>query len=350
MKDTMALKLFLLLFLFSLHAKMEIYCDNCSDKKRYDLIAVGKIAAKTYFKERAPEGSLEESPLHFEFSGESLNMLKALSQLGKKCALYGTVGKDALGQKAYFTLQDLGIFPFLKRIEPPTKKILSFLSSQEEEKESSTFSEEIEIERQDLAGAKHLHIESTFLLHKSWILSLCRKAKEHHLKISLDLRGYDRSKEDIIDLLANYIDLLFLTEKEAKVLTKMEPLHATSYFASLCPTVVILSEDNGGWVKQGKDFLYFPKIEAKIVDFSGKEEYFLAGFIYGYLKGKKIEDAIWTGLYLASQIIKVIGSELPLNIWESIKERIYLEESMAKQLKEEKDLPCLPNNPLHNYR
>ncbi len=55
----------------------------------------------------------------------------------------------------------------------------------------------------------------------------------------------------------------------------------------------------------------------------------VAGILYGLIRGKKDEEAIWFGMHLSDTIGQKEITSLSHEDWERIKRRIFLEESMV---------------------
>ena len=56
---------------------------------------------------------------------------------------------------------------------------------------------------------------------------------------------------------------------------------------------------------------------------SAAGDMFAAGFLYGMAHGAELRTAGECGALLASQVVRVVGSELPDSVYEMMKERFF---------------------------
>ena len=58
------------------------------------------------------------------------------------------------------------------------------------------------------------------------------------------------------------------------------------------------------------------------VDTTAAGDLWAAGFLYGVLRERPLMEAAWYGSLISSEVVKVVGSELPEPAWNEIKGKI----------------------------
>ena len=160
----------------------------------------------------------------------------------------------------------------------------------------------ISIDKVDIEGVKNAsHIHMTGYEgsknHAAYLSLLKRVKAETEATVSFDL-GWDSTGEwnPQIKELFPYIDVLFMNETEAihygRTKTAQE---AAREFAKDCDRVVIKLGSSGSFaIENGKE-VFLPAYRVKAVDTTGAGDSFNAGFVYGFLTGKGLEECLACG-------------------------------------------------------
>ena len=149
------------------------------------------------------------------------------------------------------------------------------------------------------------------------------------MSISIDLANAQivaDNKEYILSILPK-IDMLFCNEVEAKELTGLSPSLAVNVLAQSCKTAVVTMSEKGCWTQSGSKRFYTPALPADAVDTTAAGDLFAAGFIHGYLSKYPLEKCAYFGALTASNVVKVIGTDIPDHLWS-----IILQEDKSIQL------------------
>ncbi len=120
----------------------------------------------------------------------------------------------------------------------------------------------------------------------------------------------NKYREQFLDLVKN-VDLVFCNEKEAFALFKISSIDgAIKKFQELNKVVIMTASANGAYIIRGEKVIHVPtKVsQEKVVDTTGAGDAFTAGFLYGYVGGKTLEESGEIGAKAAAYIIQQIGA------------------------------------------
>jgi|GEM_PF-4170767 len=340
------LKILLLLpfFLFSVESSM-------IDPSRSNRILVLGIPTAEYYASDSHEIPMSEIPSKIKpvFSGSGVVETRVLAHLGFNCALLGSIGEDLVGKAFIQSLQDEKIKPLLLNIKNATPSNIHFIqkdgSSEIKPLIRAQGERSVNLQPQDFEKLKLCHVSVSSQSDLSVINQALKLAKEKGALISLALLEYDHLKDKRKTLLGtttSYVDLLFLNKESAKALSKgMEPMDASNYLSRYADTVIVMMGENGGWIKNKQTHFYYPGIPSKVLDRSGSNEFFTAGFLFSHLRERPLQESAWTGAYLSSLVMQEIGPEIK-HPWGKIRDRIHVEEAMV--LKAENSLKDIAEN------
>ena len=150
-----------------------------------------------------------------------------------------------------------------------------------------------------MKNASHIHMTGYegSKNHAAYLSLLKRVKAETEATVSFDL-GWDPTGEwnPQIKELFPYIDVLFMNETEAihygRTKTAQE---AAREFAKECDRVVIKLGSSGSLaIENGKE-VFLPAYRVKAMDTTGAGDSFNAGFVYGFLTGKSLEECLACG-------------------------------------------------------
>lgn len=261
--------------------------------------------------------------------GSCSNTIKGLTNLGHSCAFFGKIGKDEMGSQYYKSIKKAGIFPLCLQSDSPTQVCMCLVSNDGERTmrccpgAANEISAE-EIDPNNFKGVRLVHIEGYMLYSKdgNFIPSAMKCAKESGALISFDLSSYDLirlQKEKIMDLLKNYVDIVFANEEEVKELTGMDPVEGCQFLKEICPVAVVMLGANGCLVGSKKDIYYSPAFPVKVVDTTGAGDLFASGFLHGYLNGLHLKACALMGNMVGGAVCEVFGAEIPEKKWDQIR-------------------------------
>jgi sugar/nucleoside kinase (ribokinase family) len=128
----------------------------------------------------------------------------------------------------------------------------------------------------------------------------------------------EESRDFLLDLINNYVDIVFANEQEAFALTGLEPEEALRFIASKVQIAVVKVGAKGAFVQRGNEIVTVPPMEATVVDTTGAGDMWAAGFLAGLVKGENLQKCGKMGAIVAKNIIEVVGAKMDAARWEKI--------------------------------
>lgn len=265
--------------------------------------------------------------------GSCANTMRGLAQLGNACAFTGKIGRDPMGKKFVESLLRVGITPKLVLTSTPTGQALCIITPDGERTMRSFLGSGKEMSPKDLhpstfSGAKLVHIEGYTLLNEGLTKQAMELAKAAGAKVSLDLGSFEvvsQFKETLIELIAQYVDVLFGNQNEIQTLTQLPPQKACQLLSDICETVVVLLGGEGCLVGNHSKQVQCPALAVPVIDTTGAGDLFVSGFLHGYLKGHSIEECGYFGTLVGAEVVQVRGVDISPEQWSKLNKHIHKE-------------------------
>lgn len=265
---------------------------------------------------------------HKATGGSAGNTVLALANLGAKPGFIGKIGTDPVG--AFFQKNGVKHEIDMKLLNDvlPTGVASTFISPDGERTFGTYLGAAAALRAEDLTldmfkGYAYLYIEGYLVQDRELLMRAVQLGKEAGLQICLDMASYNIVKENLDffkTLIAQYVDIVFANEEEAKAYTGKEPWEAMNDIASQCSIVVVKLGAKGSCIKKGTECMRWEVAPVKkVVDTTGAGDYYAAGFLYGLTCGYSLEKCCHIGSILASQVIQVVGTTLSKKKWDEIK-------------------------------
>jgi ribokinase len=257
--------------------------------------------------------------VELEVGGGAAHFALALAKLGIKTRFIGLLGNDFFGDFILHKLKNFKVESKIKRINKETgvsigvhfkdasRSLLTFRGT------NSLFSlkdfrlEEIEGKVLYIGG---YNLQKNFQKDVKKVLSY---AKEKGMINCLepDLKsGINCNLEELKKNL-KLVDFFFPDFEEGKILTKEknEEGIAEKILNFGCKNVALKLGEKGCLLANKEKIFRIGAIETKVINSTGAGDFFNAGFVFGYLKKKRIEKAGIYGNALASFAISRFGDE-----------------------------------------
>ena len=256
--------------------------------------------------------------------GSAANTLAGLAALGAKCAFIGQVADDQLGEVFAHDIRAGGIdFETPARgDEPPTARCLIFVTP-DGQRTMNTFlgaSQFLPAEALDegmIADSAVLYLEG-YLWDPAEPRAAMRKAisvaREAGRKVAFTLSDafvIDRHGGDFIAMFdAGEIDILFANEVEMAALTGEQDFEAgLAYLAARIPLLVVTRGKDGAVAVSGAERAEVAAEPIdKVVDTTGAGDLFAAGFLFGHVRGRPLDECLKMGAICACEIISHYGA------------------------------------------
>ncbi len=262
--------------------------------------------------------------------GSSGNTIFAASRLGLKTTFIGKVGKGQGGDFYKNSLKQLGgDISHFKTGEVSNGRCLSLITPDGERTmrthlgAAATLSPE-EVTPADFIGSSHVHVEGYLLFNRDLMMAVLNSAREANCHISLDLASFEvvEAAKDILPaLLRDYVHMVFANEEEAATFVgrPMELEEMALELSGYCDLAVVKAGAKGAWLAREGDTLLAPAIPGiKAIDTTGAGDYWAAGFLTGWIRGKPLDVCAEWGARLGAEIVQVIGADLPEEKWQQI--------------------------------
>lgn len=256
--------------------------------------------------------------------GSAANTLAGLAALGAKCAFIGQVADDQLGEVFAHDIRAGGIqFATSARAgDPPTARCLIFVSPDGQRTMNtylgaSQFLPTSALDFDLIADAAVLYLEG-YLWDPEEPRAAMRKAiaASHaaHRKVAFTLSDsfvIERHGDDFCKMIADGdIDILFANENELAALTEKsdfeEGLAALAQQVSVL--VVTRSEKGAVAIAGGERAVVAAEPIDHVVDTTGAGDLFAAGFLFGHVRGRRLQECLHMGAICAREIISHYGA------------------------------------------
>lgn len=278
-------------------------------QKKWDVYVYGDVNIDLVVPgvERLPEPGVEEEvPVMETFVGGGAALFSlGVAKLGLRPVFQGSVGRDMYGDSIRTIFRDIGVDDALLATDPEKKTGISISFTTQKDRCFLTYrgtNEGLSLRHMDLSqvpAARHVHVTGYAgrSNHDEYRQVLEQIHEMGDVTVSFDV-GWDSTGEwyeGIFELLP-MIDVLFMNETECLHYTRCGTVEeGAAHLAEKAGMAVIKLGRKGAMaVREGKrDFV--PAYTVKAVDTTGAGDSFNAGFIYGFLSGLPMEEALRCG-------------------------------------------------------
>lgn len=281
--------------------------------KADDIVRIGERLAQQYGNQRASGGS-------------AANTMSGLARLGVEAGFLSKIGKDEVGEFFKKQMLDTNVQPQLLTTDTPSGRVIALVTPDGERTFATCLGAAAEMRPDDITpelfdGWDILYVEGYLVANPNMLRKVVETAKAKGLTIAIDLASYnvvEESRDFLMDLVNNYVDIVFANEKEAFALTGMEPEAALHFIADRCQIAVVKVGAKGAFVQRGQEVVSIPPMEAHVVDTTGAGDMWAAGFLAGWVKGESLQRCGMMGAIVAKNIIEVVGAKMDDARWKKI--------------------------------
>lgn len=275
-------------------------------------------------------GRLHDKNKILATGGSCSNTIKGLASFGHVCGFYGKRGEDEYGEKYIENILKLGIVPLVDIVEDSHTQICLCLISPDGDRTmrclpgAASEMKAHEVSPEIFKDVTLVHMEGYNLYMKdpSFAQTVMQMAKEQGAMISLDLSSFELVslfKTKILELLNNYVDIVFANADEVKALTGLNPFEGCMALKELCPVAVVMAGKEGCIVGSGSTIITSPGRKVDVVDTTGAGDLFVSGFLHGMLKNLPLEACAIYGNMTGAAVVGVYGAEISSSKWNEIK-------------------------------
>jgi sugar/nucleoside kinase (ribokinase family) len=259
--------------------------------------------------------------------GSACNTAVGIARLGGTVSFLGKRGKDEPGEYINNKLSDWGVDCKLFQSDTPTGQVLSLITPDAQRTMITYLGAASELNPDELSSSDFedydlVHIEGYLLFNTPFTMKVLELAKSNNCKVSLDLSSFEVVnifKEQLVDLLTNYVDIIIANEDEAKAYTDKNPAESLEIFSHMAEMAIVkLGKDGVSIAYEGqKHFVEGNPVKA--IDTTGAGDLWASGFLFGLTQGWAIDMAAKIGNKTGAAVVEVIGATIPEESYESIK-------------------------------
>ena len=278
-----------------------------------DAVSIGERLAQQYGSQRAAGDS-------------AANTMSGLARLGAKSGFLTMMGNDEMGQFFTNEMTRTGVEMLALKSNTPTGRVIAMVTPDGERTFATCLGASIELSPDDIKPELFdnwdiFYIEGYLVANPDMLRKAISTAKDKGLKIAIDLASYnvvEESRNFLLELVNNYVDIVFANEQEALALTGMEPENALHYIAERCEIAVVKIGAKGAYIQRGNEIVTIPPMKADVVDTTGAGDMWAAGFLAGLVKGENLQKCGMMGAIVAKNIIEVMGAKMDDERWDNI--------------------------------
>lgn len=258
--------------------------------------------------------------------GSASNTINGISKLGLTGGFIGKTGDDTIGHFFAKESKENGVTPHLKHSLTPSGHC-TVLVSKDGERTMCTYlgaAAELlanELDKSVFTDYDFFHIEGYLVQNYKLIETALKMAKDAGLTTSIDMASFNIVEEHNVFLhhiIANYVDIVFANEEEAKAFTGKAPYEALQELGKICRIAIVKIGEEGSYIKANDKTLKIAPVKAISVDTTGAGDMYAAGMIYGLAKDYPLELCGKIASYLSSKIVEVVGAKLSDKTWKEI--------------------------------
>lgn len=275
--------------------------------------------------------ALENIEKHIASGGSASNTITAISKLGVEAGFLGKVGKDSYGSHFLSDINKYGVKSHLIEVDDASGIATTFITTDGERTfgtylgAAATLSAE-ELTNDIFAGYDFFYIEGYLVQNLDLIRKAIVLAKEEGLQVVLDLASYnvvEDSRDFLLEIIPQYVDIIFANEDEAKALVDLEPEAAVDKLSEDVTIAIVKVGSEGSWIKRGTKKVFVPAMKVDCIDTTGAGDLYAAGFMYGQIKGYTLQKSGEIGTLLAGNVIQVIGPKMTDERWSEIQKAFF---------------------------
>ena len=278
-----------------------------------DAVSIGERLAQQYGSQRAAGDS-------------AANTMSGLARLGAKSGFLTMMGNDEMGQFFTNEMTRTGVEMLALKSDTPTGRVIAMVTPDGERTFATCLGASIELSPDDIKPELFdnwdiFYIEGYLVANPDMLRKAISTAKDKGMKIAIDLASYnvvEESRDFLLELVNNYVDIVFANEQEALALTGMEPEKALHYIAERCEIAVVKIGAKGAYIQRGNEIVTIPPLKADVADTTGAGDMWAAGFLAGLVKGENLQKCGMMGAIVAKNIIEVMGAKMDDERWDNI--------------------------------
>ena len=284
--------------------------------EKHDVIFIGSACCDLIFNGLSSFPKLGEEIWAKQLKltvGGMMNSAAAAARLGMKVGLAIESGEDLWGDMILATMQEEGVdLQFVQRHAEPYPQ-LTVAMNYREDRSFVSFADQRHFDLHQRYLQHMLNSSNSSIYHFSaqkQYYELIKTAKQLGKTISLDT-SWDEEWLQSMELkeMISLADIFMPNLKEAQCITdKLRADEALAELSALCPmTVIKLGEQGAICQADGERYAANKTEVAQVVDSTGAGDCFAAGFLYGWLQRKPVEECLRIANYCGGKCVESMG-------------------------------------------
>ncbi|MFT4167955.1 MAG: adenosine kinase [Dysgonomonas sp.] len=277
-------------------------------------------------KKEALHKAMEDKEKFLASGGSASNTITGIAKLGVNTGFIGRVGKDFFGNYYKEDLEKYNVKSLLRICNEDSGVATTFVSKDGQR----TFGTYLgaaagltaeDLKTEDFAGYNYFYIEGYLVQNLDLIRKAVALAHENGAKVVLDMASYnvvEASKDFLLEIIPQYVDILFANEEEAKALCNTEPEKALDIIADMVEIAIVKIGEKGSWIKRGEEKVFVPALKVDCMDTTGAGDLYASGFLYGLINSKSLKESGEIGTLLAGNVIQVMGPKMNDDKWNEL--------------------------------
>ena len=262
--------------------------------------------------------------------GSASNTIVGLAALNIPTGFLGRIGKDTYGEFYKKDLEKYNVNSHLTEVDETSGIATTFISKDGQRTFGTYLGAAALLQASELDSKvfelyKYFYIEGYLVQSHELIKRAILLAQQAGAKVILDLASYnvvEENREFLLEIIPQYVDIVFANEEEAKSLFDASAEEAVSILANVVDIAIVKTGETGSWIQQGNEKVFVPANKVDCIDTTGAGDLYAAGFIYGLIHNCSLQVSGEIGTLLASHVIQVIGPKIHDSNWSEIVDRI----------------------------
>ena len=265
--------------------------------------------------------------------GSSANTVVCLAELGNKVQFIGRVKNDHFGKFFSYDIKKSNtVFETPPtKVGAPTAHSIILITPDAQRTMCTYLGASIEFEPEDIDSniikrSKYLYLEGYLWdseLAKNAFVKASKIAKSSKTKVILSLSDsycVDRHRESFLELIKNYVDIVFCNESEVLSLFKEDKLtNCFGYINDLSELFIVTLGSKGSLIIKKKETEIINSYSnGEVIDTTGAGDIYAGGFIHGLIQDYPLKKCGEVGSICAGQIITQLGSRSNINLQDLI--------------------------------
>ncbi len=254
--------------------------------------------------------------------GSAANTVAVMANLGVPTGFIGKVKNDQLGAVFMHDIRSVGVAFDVPPNETgdPTGRCLIMVASDGERSMRTSLGCAQDIDPQDIDAALIMHSDIFYIEGYMWEKQITKQAIVQAIQVAhragkrtaltlSDVFVVSRWRDELIELIAAHIDLVFANEHELLALAGMEDFDsAIEWLRGRCAIAAITRSEKGAVIIEGDETYNVAAVPVlQVVDATGAGDAYAGGFMAGMAQGRSMTDCGRIGAICASEVISHMG-------------------------------------------